>query len=131
MCRAVQTVLQIARGPRNELIRQLRPCSTALFQNLVVARIPKNLPHFMEHDGSSPFSQHPVIGPYPQRDESSPYLDNLFKIHFNINLKFIYQSSTRPHFKGFLIQMLHAYLIPPMHATFPVISLFLIDHSDV
>jgi hypothetical protein len=32
----------------------------------------------MEPEGSSPRSQQPAIGPYPEPDESNPYLQNLF-----------------------------------------------------
>jgi len=32
----------------------------------------------MEPEGSLPSSQKPVIGPYPEPDESSPQLSNLF-----------------------------------------------------
>jgi hypothetical protein len=98
MCRAFQTLLHLVREPSKEPTRQVNPCSRPLLQNLVAARILKNLPHFMEHDGSSPCSQHPVIGLYPERNKSRPYPHSLFKIHFNIILKFMYQSSTGPHF---------------------------------
>jgi hypothetical protein len=39
---------------------------------------PRNSPLFMEHIGSIPCSQHPIIGPYPELDESNPYLPNQF-----------------------------------------------------
>jgi hypothetical protein len=46
----------------------------------------KNSQRFMEPKGSSPCSQEPSIGPYPELDRSSPYHPNLSlsKICFNI-----------------------------------------------
>ena len=42
-------------------------------------------PQFMEHEGSLPHSQQPATCPYPEPDQSSPYLPtHFFKIHFNI-----------------------------------------------
>jgi hypothetical protein len=39
--------------------------------------------HFMEPEGSSPYSQEPSTGPYPKPDRSSPYHPILSKIYFN------------------------------------------------
>jgi hypothetical protein len=40
--------------------------------------------HFMEPEGSLPYSQEPSTGPYPEPDRSSPHHPILSKIHFNI-----------------------------------------------
>jgi hypothetical protein len=43
-----------------------------LFKNLIVTQLIKKYPaFFMEPEGSSPFSQNPAIGPYPEPAESS------------------------------------------------------------
>jgi hypothetical protein len=47
----------------------------------------QEIPHFMEPEGSSPYTQEPATCLYPEPDQSSPCpLPNLSKIHFNIIL---------------------------------------------
>jgi hypothetical protein len=56
----------------------LRSC-----QSLSYSRISQ---HFMEPEGSLPYSQQSSTGPYPEPDQSSPYHPYRFKIRFNIIL---------------------------------------------
>jgi hypothetical protein len=54
----------------------------------------------MEPDGSSPCSQKPTTGTYPEQDESSPYLPTFLQIHFNIMFPLTPRSSKRSfHFR--------------------------------
>jgi hypothetical protein len=49
-----------------------------LIEVLIVAQRVKNSPTFMELEGSLPYSQELAIGPYPESNESSPYLHVMF-----------------------------------------------------
>jgi hypothetical protein len=51
----------------------LTPWSRVL-EKLVVTQLVKNLPPFMEPDGSLPCSQKPATGPYHEPDKPSPHL---------------------------------------------------------
>jgi hypothetical protein len=60
----------------------------ALFEYLIgvsVLLVKKVLP-FTELRSSSPCSQNPYFGPYPERVKSGPYSHSLFKTRFNIIL---------------------------------------------
>jgi hypothetical protein len=71
---------------KHEVVRmlQLTPWSLAL-KNQPALSYSRISQHFVEPEGSVPYSQQSATGPYPELDESSPYLPILFsKIHFNI-----------------------------------------------
>jgi hypothetical protein len=50
------------------------PPTPAPGQKLAIPQVVKNSPSFMEPEGSLPCSQEPAIGPYIQKDESTPHL---------------------------------------------------------
>jgi hypothetical protein len=47
-----------------------------------IVQLLQKLPHFMEPEGSSPCSQEPSTGPYPEPFLSSPYYPFLFSIFY-------------------------------------------------
>jgi hypothetical protein len=50
----------------------LTPWCRVLFENLIITQFIKKYPaFFMEPEGSSPCSEKPATGPYPEPDESS------------------------------------------------------------
>jgi hypothetical protein len=57
---------------------QPTPRSRVLLEKLTVIQPVKKSPAFMETEGSSPRSQQPATGPYPEPDESSPHPPTLF-----------------------------------------------------
>jgi len=79
----------------------------------------------MELEGSLPSSQHPDTGSYPEPDASSTHLPTLFLI-LSFYLRIGLPNGRFP--PGFPNKILDAFLIPPMHATFPA-NLVLLDLS--
>jgi hypothetical protein len=81
--------------------------------------------HFMEPEGSLPCSQELSTGPYPESDRSSPNHPILSKIHFNIatHLRLGLPSGLFP--SGFPTNILYAFLLSPIRATFHVHLIFL------
>jgi hypothetical protein len=85
-----------------------------------------NSQQFKEPEGSSPCSQEPSTGPYPEPDRSSP--------SYPISLRSIIISSTHLRLGlpsglfpfGFLTNILHAFLVSPIRATYPA-HLILLD----
>jgi hypothetical protein len=62
----------------------------------------------MEPEGSIPCSQQPATFPYPQLDQSSPWLPILFlKIHLNITIPSTPMSSPKPMRITTLLQWFH------------------------
>jgi hypothetical protein len=65
-------------------VSKLTPRSRIPLENLTVAQLVKEFPHFMETEGSVPCSQEPSTGPCPEPDEPNPHPVSYFsKIHFN------------------------------------------------
>jgi hypothetical protein len=60
------------------ITKELPPWSTVLLEKLTVSQLVKKFPTFMEHESSLPYSQEPATGPYPEPDESNPYLTTIF-----------------------------------------------------
>jgi hypothetical protein len=72
----------------------------------------------MEPEGSLPCSQEPVIGPCPEPDQSSLYPPVLFKIYFNIILRFTPGSSK--HFPlGIYNRILYGFPFSPVCVIVP------------
>jgi hypothetical protein len=70
----------------------------------------------MEPEGSSPCSQEPSTGPYPQPDESSPYYPiylrsiSILSSHLRLGLSADFYSS------GFTTEILYSFLLFPVRA---------------
>jgi len=56
---------------------QSTTCNRVFLQKLTVTQ-PRNSPPFAELRSSLSCSQEPVIGPYPEPDETTPHLSTLF-----------------------------------------------------
>lgn len=69
--------------------------------------------HFIELECSSPSSQEPVTGPYPESDESSPVSLQSILILFTPMLL----CHTGLSSYGFLDKTLYAFLLSPLHAS--------------
>jgi len=52
--------------------------NVVLIEKLIIIQLVKKFPHFIETEGSLPYSQELATGPYPEPDESSPHLPTLF-----------------------------------------------------
>ena len=69
------------------LTYSLTPWSRVLLENLTGPRLVKKFLHFMEPEGSLPYSQVPTTCLYPEPDQSTPHPPSHFlKTHLNIIL---------------------------------------------
>jgi len=77
--------------------------------------------HFMEAEGSLPYSQQPTTCPYRESSQSSlrPFVLSPFKLNFNIILPFTSGSSKRALSSGFPVKIPYAFLFYPFCATCP------------
>jgi len=69
----------------------------------------------MEAEGSSPCSQQPVTGPY-LRPDALTFPNYSPKIHFNIT--FLFMPRSIEWYSGIPTEVLYAFLISPMRATY-------------
>jgi hypothetical protein len=76
------------------LTKQRIPWNWFLFGKLVVAQLLKKSQHFMELEGSLPWSEESTTGSYPEPDESIPHPSSCYlKINFNNIIQSTHRSS--------------------------------------
>jgi hypothetical protein len=61
--------------------------SRTVHGKLIVTHLVKNVPAFIEPEGSVPSSQQPIAETYPEPDESSPHPNTLLAMHLFLHYR--------------------------------------------